>query len=160
MKDRLKEIIAYKTGGRQTDFCNLVGWNPPYLSKLLRGEDFGIKPIITLLRAFPDIDARWLLLGTGSMLTDAKFAAVRRSLFDNASSLFDLEKYLPVMTPEELRTFEALVTGGGKPTFSPDVVAAWGQRLADRDKEMQQRLTDAMFKSKDTKRCRQKTAKP
>jgi len=159
MKDRLKEFIAYKTGGKQTEFCELVGWKPPYLAKLLRGEDFGIKPIITLLSAFPEVDARWLLLGTGTMLTDAKFATVRREMFDNMTTLLDLEKYMPVMTAEELHSFERFITGGGKPVFSPDVVSVWEQRLNDREQDIAARFAAANFTAQDNRRCRQKKAK-
>ena len=157
MKDRLKEFIAYKTGGKQTEFCELVGWKPPYLAKLLRGEDFGIKPIITLLSAFPEVDARWLLLGTGTMLTDAKFATVRREMFDNMTTLLDLERYMPVMTADELRSFEGFVTGGGKPDFSPSQLAEWEGKLTDREKNLEAKFAAANNNGKTA--CRQKKVK-
>lgn len=42
MNTRLLEIIKYKTGGRQREFADLLGWTPQYLAKLLKGENFGI----------------------------------------------------------------------------------------------------------------------
>ena len=158
MNERLKQIIAYKTGGRQTAFCDLLGWTPPYLSKLLRGVDFGIKPVVALLTAFPEIDARWLLLGTGSMFGEEKVASVRREMLEAMSAVLDLERYMPVMTPEELHRFEQIVKTGGKPDFSPAVVSAWEQRLCDRGKELAARFAAANNSKKD-RRCRQQKAK-
>ena len=68
MNSRINEIIDYKTDGNRTDFAALMGWSRPYLSKLLRGESIGIVPVRSILATFPDIDARWLLLGEGKML--------------------------------------------------------------------------------------------
>ena len=44
MNKRLQEIIQYKTGGRQKDFAELMGWTPQYVFKLLKGENFGLSP--------------------------------------------------------------------------------------------------------------------
>ncbi|MBQ5923218.1 MAG: hypothetical protein IIW91_07775 [Alistipes sp.] len=68
MNVRLHQIIDYKTQGRRGEFADMCGWSQPYLSKLLRGESIGIAPIRTILATFPEIDARWLLLGEGKML--------------------------------------------------------------------------------------------
>lgn len=157
MKDRLKEIIEYKTGGRQTEFCKLLGWTPPYLSKLLKGSDFGIRPVIRVLEALPEIDARWLLLGEGAMLNEKAYSDVRREMLGAVSAVLELEKYLPVMTPDELREFEQAVTTGKKPDFSPAVVSAWAERLCDREKVLETKFAAANNNSKAV--CRQKKAK-
>ena len=68
MNGRIAEIINYQTDGRRGDFAQRLGWTAPYLSKLLRGEGLGIAPVRTILEAFPEIDARWLLLGEGEMI--------------------------------------------------------------------------------------------
>lgn len=78
MNSRLLEIIRYKTGGRQTPFAELLGWSPQYLTKLLKGDNFGLSPVLTILSAFPEINARWFLFGEGSML--------------EAGRLFDLQR--------------------------------------------------------------------
>lgn len=156
MNTRLREIIAYKTGGRQNEFCALLGWKSPYLSKLLRGEDFGITPIMSILSAFPEIDARWFLFGTGSMLGEGKIASVRREMLESMSAILDLERFMPVMTPEELHEFEQIITTGRKPNFSPDVVSEWEHRLLDKEKKTAAIFAAANEKSKI---CRQKKAK-
>lgn len=52
MNDRLLELIQYKTGGKQADFAEFMGWSPQYLNRLTKGESgIGIRPIITLLES-------------------------------------------------------------------------------------------------------------
>jgi len=64
LNERLKHLIELKTNGSQKEFAELMGWSPQYLTKLLKGEgEFGLKPVLTILSAFPEIDARWLLFG-------------------------------------------------------------------------------------------------
>lgn len=71
MNERLKHLIELKTSGNQKEFAELMGWSPQYITKLLKGEgEFGLKPVLTILSAFPEIDARWLLFGPSS--TEAK----------------------------------------------------------------------------------------
>ena len=67
MNTRLLEIIKYKTGGRQREFADLLGWTPQYLAKLLKGENFGITPVMTIVSKLPDINARWFLTGEGDI---------------------------------------------------------------------------------------------
>ena len=71
MHTRLIEIIDNKTGGKRTEFAALLGWSPQYLSKLIRGDTFGISPVITIITKFPEINVRWLLLGEGEMIDNA-----------------------------------------------------------------------------------------
>jgi len=157
MNERLKEIIRYKTGGAQKEFAALLGWKPPYLAKLLRGDDFGITPVRTILSAFPEIDARWLLFGTGTMLTDDGLGAVRRSVIDGVTALLELEKYMPVMSADELRRFERCVRGGEKPDFSPEELSSLAGRLTERDTELSARFAAA--NTKQQQRCRHPKAK-
>lgn len=68
MNSRLIALIEYRTDGSRSQFAELMGWSAPYLAKLLRGEGLGIAPVRTILETYPEIDARWLLLGEGDML--------------------------------------------------------------------------------------------
>ena len=77
MNRRLQDIIKYKTGGRQTAFAALLNWSPQYLSKLLKGVDFGLQPVVSIIEALPEINARWFLTGQGEMLSDEKQADLR-----------------------------------------------------------------------------------
>lgn len=151
MNNRLSEIIKYRTGGKQTAFATFMGWSPQYLSKLVRGENFGIAPVIALLQRLPEINARWLLLGEGKMLQDEKLSEVRATAQSYILSILELEKYLPVMTPSEVRAFEQVCVGEAQPQFSPEQVSEWQERLGARN-----RIIDAKF---DEALCRQPRAK-
>ena len=158
MNFRLQQLIEYKTGGKQTEFARLLGWTPQYLSKLLRGEDFGIKPILAILNAFPEVNARWMLCGTGQMIEEVKFTEVRREMLDRMQAVLDAEKYMPVMTPSEMYDFEQVVLSGRKPEISPSQLAEWERKLTERNEEMNAKFATAMAKSRIPK-CRPKTVK-
>ena len=157
MNSRLREIINYKTGGRQNPFAELLGWSPQYLAKLLKGENFGLSPVLTLLSTFPEINARWFLFGEGSMLEAGRLFELQRESMSHIMSLLDLDKYIPYMSGEEVREFEEAVQSGRKPDFSPDTVAKWQSLLDDRNRALDARFAEAKAKSDEL--CRQQTAK-
>lgn len=157
MNNRLQEIIRYKTGGRQIDFANLLGWKPQYLAKLLRGENFGIRPVLTLLETLPEINARWLLLGQGDMLEIGKLFNLQREAFAHIQAVLEIEKYIPFMSPDELHEYEQAVTTGRKPVFSPDTLSSWQQRANERKEDLKAKFAAANAKSE--KLCRRPTAK-
>lgn len=134
MNNRLQEIIKYKTGGRQTAFANLLGWTPQYLAKLMRGENFGLQPILSILETFPEINARWLLLGKGDMLEIGKLFQLQREAMSHIQELLDLDKYIPYMSAEEINTFEESITTGYKPVFSHDTLSKWQGQLINAKK--------------------------
>lgn len=152
MNDRLLSLVRYKTGGRQNKFADLIGWTPQYLAKLLRGEGFGLQPVLTLLEKLPEVNARWLLLGEGSMLVDDKVMGLRRDVYSRVQRILDFDKYIPVMSADEMRQFEALASGGAYPDYSDDDVARWESLLAERQSAIDEKFNDAM--SKATAPCR------
>ena len=101
MNNRLLDIIKYKTGGRQKAFAELLGWTPQYLAKLLRGDNIGLQPVLTLLEKLPEINARWLLLGVGEMLNDDKVFGLRRETYSRVQSILMFDRFLSVMSPDE-----------------------------------------------------------
>lgn len=157
MNDRLQEIMKYKTGGRQIDFAALLGWTPQYLAKLLKGENFGIRPVITVLSAFPEINARWFLLGEGDMIEQPKYTDIGKIVFENMLKLMEVGRFMPVMTPEELRDYEQVVTGHKKADFSPQLLEKWSNLLQLRENKLNEKFNAAMVKS--NKICKQKKAK-
>lgn len=68
MNSRLNKLIDYRTDGNRTEFAQLMGWSRPYLSKLLRGESWGIVPVLRIIETLPEVNARWFLTGEGKML--------------------------------------------------------------------------------------------
>lgn len=157
MKNRLQEIIRYKTGGRQNDFAAIMGWTPQYLTKLLRGESFGITPLITLIEKLPEINARWFLTGEGDMLEIGKLYNLQREALAQVQTILDLERFIPVMSSDELREFEEAVGTAKMPVFTPVQVEQWEQRLIARKQEQEALFTAAQAKSREL--CNQRTAK-
>lgn len=147
MNTRLLDIIKYKTGGRQKAFAELLGWTPQYLAKLLRGDNFGLQPVLTLLEKLPEINARWLLLGVGEMLNDDKVFGLRRETYSRVQSILMFDRFLPVMSPEELHHFEGVLSGKEYPDFSDEDVARWEALLAERQQSLDARVDDAIAKS-------------
>lgn len=148
MNERLLQFIQYKTGGRQAEFAALMGWSPQYLNRLAKGESgIGIRPIVALLEKFPELNARWLLLGEGAMINTGA-DAVKTHL----RKLLEIEKYMPVMTPGELRQLE-----GGKTDFGAEAIARWEVLLADRVKMINSRFEAAYKRQEEL--CSQNTAK-
>lgn len=157
MNNRLQEIIAYKTGGKKNAFAELMGWTPPYLTKLLNGDNFGLKPVMSILEALPEINARWFLFGVGDMLEAGKLFDLQRETMARIQELLDLDKYMPYMSPDEIHQFEEALTTGKKPVFSPGTITKWQERLNERQRFINAKFADANNKSNEL--CRQRTAK-
>lgn len=136
MKDRLQDIIKYKTGGRQKAFADLLGWSPQYLTKLLRGDNIGLQPVLTLLAKLPEINARWFLFGEGDMLDNDKLLELRREAFARVRRFLDLERYMSVMAPDELGRFEAALAGGAPLDFGDEDVSRWDALLSERESKI------------------------
>lgn len=157
MNERLLEIIRYKTGGRQNAFAELMGWSPQYLAKLVKGDNFGLQPVLAILSAFPEINARWFLFGQGSMLEVGMMFDLQRQAMSHIQSLLDLDKYIPVMTGEEVREFEEAIKSGHYPIFSPDTLSDLQKRLTERTENVNAIFSQATAKSDSL--CKQKTPK-
>lgn len=148
MNERLLQIIQYKTSGKQAEFAEMMGWSPQYLSRLARGESgIGIRPVTALLRKFPELNARWLLLGEGAMITTGADEIKKRLM-----RLLEIEKYMPVMTPSELRAI-----ADGQSQFDAATIERWSALLDKRNKEINDRFA-AAYKKQD-ELCRQNRAK-
>ena len=157
MNTRLRQIIDYKTNGKKKAFAELIGWKPQYLGKLLHGDDFGLKPVIALLAALPEINARWLLLGEGDMLTPSGAATIRQGVFVHIEQVLNIERYLPYMTPKELSVTEASLLKGVTPVFSQERIDEWESRVAEREERIREKFEQAQQKQ-EGKSCRQPIA--
>lgn len=125
MHQRLASFIEYATGGKQSEFAEIMGWSPQYLHRLLTGAGgIGIRPVISLLEKFPDLNARWLMLGQGAMI-----ASGTEELKAHLLAVLSLEKYMAVMTPEELRQF----TAEGRTAWPKETITRWASALADKE---------------------------
>lgn len=158
METRLQELIRYKTNGKQTEFASMIGWSPQYLAKLLKGVNFGLNPVMTILEKFPEVNARWFLFGQGSMLETEKIVDLQRQTIANVYYVLEMEKFIPFMTSEELYEYEQAVITGRKPIFSQDKISSWQHSLNEQEKELTQKFNNAKSKSNKTQ-CKPKTAK-
>ena len=145
MNKRLREIVQYKTRGKNKQFAELVGWTPQYLGKLLHGNDFGLKPVLAVLKALPEINARWLLLGEGQMLLDNNVGDLRSGIIAHIKAVLDLERFIPVMSAEELTEYQRVIAG--HKAFGAESRARWIEQSAEQ------------VQGKEDKQCRQRTAR-
>ena len=134
-----------------------MGWTPQYVFKLLKGENFGLSPVLKICEAMPELNARWLLTGQGDMLTEDLRSGLRREALKKAQAIMDFERLIPVMTPDELRTFEKLLTGQREAVFSPDTLNSLNERASERVREINAKFAAAAAKSDEL--CRQRTVK-
>lgn len=108
------------------------------LTKLLQVTAFGVTAINAILRAYPKLNARWLLLGEGGMLRGAGSSLKQRLL-----RLLELECDLPVMTGEEQERIIASETDYDRAT-----IAKRPRLLHERNDEMQARFEVAFSRQK------------
>ncbi len=126
MNSRLLQFIKFACG-RQSVFADVMGWDRQYLSKLTRGIGLGITPVVAVLQKFPELDARWLLLGEGEMLRPAE-SENRQQLVaarDRVARSLVLAQFLPFMTDAELSEFAS-----GRIDFPASAVVRWEELLA------------------------------
>ena len=71
--------------------------------------------------------------------------------------VLDMEKYMPVMSPLELRLFERIITGKEKADFSPEMVEKWDGLLKQREDNLAAKFKAAGRKSKEL--CKTKKVK-
>ena len=146
MNTRLAEFIKYTTNGKQVEFAEMMGWTPQYLYKLLKEGGVGIRPIVALLEKFPNLNARWFILGEGSMIVPPTDAIKKHLL-----SLLQLEQFIPVMTNEEIQ----LMSSGHQ--FDQETISKWEILLKNYNKETLMQVRASMQRQEQL--CKQNTAK-
>ena len=100
---------------------------------------------VELMDSASGINARWLLLGEGQM-EDYTTSGVR----DNLLRILDLERFIPVMSEDEVRRLAE-----GRTDFGSDTIARWERMVADRKER-----TDAIFREaykRQEELCRRRT---
>lgn len=91
------------------------------------------------------------------MLEIGKLFTLQREAFAQVQAILELEKYIPVMSPEEIHEYEQVVTAGRKPVFPPETLEKWREQLNIRQTEMEAKFAAANAKSEEL--CRQRTVK-
>lgn len=134
IEERIKQIIAYKCKGNTSAFARLMEWSTPYAFQTVRGKSLGLSPIITIVSKLPEIDARWLLTGEGTMLQADESTPPAPSGSPSLSYMLDMEKYIPFMTAEEQ---QQLISGR---RFDIVRIDAWERKRQERNERI-----DAIF---------------
>lgn len=138
MTSRLTTFIDYATNGNKAEFARSVGWTPQYLNNLLREGSMGINPVVAVLERYPELNARWILLGEGAMLSTGVDALKQRLLY-----LLEIERYLPVMTAEE----QARIIAGDL-AFDRETITKWHTLLAEKKASLNARFEAAYARQK------------
>lgn len=137
MELRLAQYIQYKTNGKKSEFADKLGWSKQYLGNLLKGTtSIGLAPVATLLKTFPELNARWLLFGEGSMVTDID-TEIKRQLY----GLLSLDKYVCVMSADEIKA-----VSGGQYEWSDQHYRKWEKLLSERTKHTDEHFRKSMEK--------------
>ena len=136
MELRIAKYINYKTGGKKKAFAEKLGWSNQYLNKILNGESIGLNPVLSLLKTFPELNARWLLFGEGAMI-EGFDQIIKKQLL----SLLKIEKFLPVMTPQEISQVV-----NGKYEWDSEQIQKWATLTAEREAQINKRFADSYAK--------------
>jgi len=111
INSRIKQVVDIKCGGSQREFAKRLEATPQYVAKLVKdGGSVGLEPIIKILQLFPDVDARWLILGEREMIEAGAINEVKYFLHQNIQEMLKIEQYLPFMTDEELTEYRNAAT--------------------------------------------------
>ncbi|MBO5972884.1 MAG: hypothetical protein J6Q07_07735 [Alistipes sp.] len=100
MKTRLVELINRVADGNKAQFARMMGWKPQYLNSLLNGR-IGLTPIIYILQMFPNLDARWLLLGDGDIFNHSEYIEIRSTRESEYVDLIPSKRYINSEFPQE-----------------------------------------------------------
>lgn len=130
---RIAELIENKTGGSRVLFARQVGWSKQRLTNVLAGKSIGLTAVEDILRAYQDLNARWLIFGDGNMLniTEPNFGK-------RYNTIKAFERYLPYMTDAE-----ALLLANGKSDWDEATVARWSALDQKRRDDINRRFTEA-----------------
>ncbi|WP_262247018.1 hypothetical protein [Parapedobacter soli] len=129
---RIQHLIDIKAAGNKTRFGEMLDYSPQYLNNILKGV-IGLTVVERILRTFPDIDARWLILGEG----DSPILAatdVRHELHARINKLLELDRYLPYMTPQETERYRTAITTGDDIDFTAQQLYEW-KKAMEKSKE-------------------------
>ena len=94
-----------------------------------------------ILDKFKDIDARWLIFGEGYM-----FGSIENGLLSKFMRLLEIEKYVSVMSEDELTRYVNMIQSIGA-SFTDSDIMKWREMLALKNSERDRQIYDAMSKN-------------
>lgn len=117
-----------------------MGWSPQYTGRLLKEGSVGLQPLLTILEKLPEIDARWLLLGQGSMLMNW----MQRRTFASIQALIELEELIPYMSASELQEYEDAILTNRIPSYSQEAIRTWQDKKNAKEATISQAIKEAI----------------
>ena len=81
------------------------------------------------------------------MIENSKLNELQREVFSSVQAILNIEKFIPVMTSDELNEYERCITSGERVNFSNEILTAWEERLSKKNATLTERITDAKAKS-------------
>ena len=154
IQDRIIEIIDYKTQGNKKRFSFEIGVPQTQMTQVARGRSIGITFVCRILSRYPDISARWLLLGEGTMLNMEAQNDLRTDLLNHVQMVLQLDRFVSVMTGEELSQYISTLNNPSLLILPDAKIQEWEQREILRDKEINKRIEAAIQES--NRLCKQK----
>jgi hypothetical protein len=153
INERIARVMDLKADGNRTRFGEILGTTPQYVAKIIKeGGSVGIEPVTKILRYWPDIDARWLILGEGDIYgRSKKEEEARQSITDRLDYLTRIERYIPVMSGEELEKLGDCFQNGKYPDFPLSRFSEWELLIREKDTIVKNAMDKGVCKTKSDK---------
>ena len=130
LRDRIAEIVRLKCNGSQQDFAKLTGWGYSTVRQVIKTGTNSVALLTDLLKAAPEISARWLLLGEGDMVRPFGLAYAEAQFLKKTLQTIETAALVPYMDAGELKRFQVAVAQGRCPDFTEAEVAEIRARAA------------------------------
>ncbi len=124
IRDRILQVIKLATKGSRADFAALVGWSFVTINNVCRLGTNNAALLADIIRAVPDIDARWLLLGEGEMVRPFALAYTESLFLHRIADTLEVSALAAKMDGEQIRRLQLSLSRGEFPDFTPDEIAA------------------------------------
>lgn len=146
INERVAYIMKEKAGGSLTRFAEALGITTQYATRLIKAGSVGIEPITRILQTYPDINSRWLITNEGYPFDKDKDSEyiLRSEISRRINLLLDLERWIPAMSETDIQELLSSLSGDKEFKLEPMKVSDWEQRISEREKELNEKVTKAM----------------
>ena len=146
INERVAYIMTEKAGGSLTRFAEALGITTQYATRLIKAGSVGIEPITRILQTYPDINSRWLITNEGYPFDKDKDSEyiLRSEISRRINLLLDLERWIPAMSETDIQELLSSLSGDKEFKLEPMKVSDWEQRISEREKELNEKVTKAM----------------
>lgn len=144
LNERFRLIVKLKAKNN-TQFAKMMDWTTAYLSQILcNTTGIGLSPIKEVLTRFPDIDARWLILGEGYV-----FGTIEQGIIRHVEEMTALKKYVSVMSEEELNSYLDFIGGRGVMNVTYEMMQKWQGMLKEKNNPNNKKIYEIVLSDED-----------